>query len=740
MRDERHIVRMMDHFVHRSHLCIVFEVLNINLYELLRQNNFRGLSISLVRVFLRQLLAALSVLRSANVIHCDLKPENILIKSLDTGEIKLIDFGSACFQNRTVYQYIQSRFYRSPEVVLGASYGMPIDMWSLGCVAAELFLGLPLFPGASEYNLLSRICETLGTPPAGMISKASNSHKFFQRTDENAGIDGASNASYRLMTLDEYERRTGKKTPVGKKYFKHTKLADIIQSVGFSSSLTDEQIAKERTQRSALLDFLQGLLQADPNDRWTPDQALQHPLITEAPFTGSWTPPPVEDATKKATKEEQSQREQAAARAAADVSRKAKEAKAAAAVKAAQPPTPPQPQPEPATPDLVQAGFQQPQSGAATSGGLAAALASAPEGGDAGAQMQLQQQQLQQQQQQWSAVAAANVAAAAAAQDAAAAAVGIPVQGTYQNMPMGTPADRSQAFVSSWSAGGTFPYGMSPHAMNSAALHPLHFGQSPPTAQMSQVGFAAGMQNPAAAAAAAAAVQLPTLQGGGVPGSPMAMGTPQGLASQTQQRAGQGGQQPGAGGIPQGFQGFHPGASFQGPQSMPHNARVAGGWVLRPPSPRSSRLVSTSRARSSPRLPPASCRGVPVVVHPGSRSQTRGFRIHTVEEDGAESDDMDTRCRREWSKLEEILRHGRQEAEQRGFQRSERVGSKLLRRAVVDGEAALSTPHRRRSSAMSIPGTGGFGTAGRTEGWRVSESDAQRCPPDGRWIQPSAAG
>ena len=731
-RDERHIVRMMDHFVHRSHLCIVFEVLNINLYELLRQNNFRGLSMSLVRVFLRQLLAALSVLRSANVIHCDLKPENILIKSLDTGEIKLIDFGSACFQNRTVYQYIQSRFYRSPEVVLGAPYGMPIDMWSLGCVAAELFLGLPLFPGASEYNLLSRICETLGTPPAGMISKASNSHKFFQRTDENAGIDGASNASYRLMTLDEYERRTGKKTPVGKKYFKHTKLADIIQSVGFSSGLTDEQIAKERTQRSALLDFLQGLLQADPNDRWTPDQALQHPLITEAPFTGSWTPPPVEDATKKATKEEQSQREQAAARAAADVSRKAKDAKAAAAAKAAQPPTPPQPQPEPATPDLVQAGFQQPQSGAATSGGLAAALASAPEGGDAVAQMQLQQQQLQQQQQQWSAVAAANVAAAAAAQAAAAAAVGIPVQGTYQNMPVGTPADRSQAFVSSWSAGGTFPYGMSPHAMNSAALHPLHFGQSPPTAQMSHMGFAAGMQNPAAAAAAAAAVQLPTLQGGGVPSSPMAMGTPQGLAYQMQQRAGQGGQQPGAGGIPQGFQGFHPGATFQGPQSMPHNARAAGGMGPPPPKPAQQQVgfnipgaqQSTPPARGKP--PAAS----PSSFTPGSLSQTRGFRIHTVEEDGAESDDMDMDgAGGSGPNSRRSSGMGARKRSNEAFNDPSEWDPNFSDELLLDGEggaqhAAPPTAAAQGSSAMSIPVTGGFGDGGANGGFGGFQSQS----------------
>ena len=130
-RDEHHIVRLIDHFVHRQHLCLCFELLNVNLYELLRQNNFRGVSLGLVRVFMTQLLDALCVLREANVIHCDIKPENILIKSLETGEIKLIDFGSACFQNRTVYQYIQSRFYRSPEVLLGAPYGMPIDMWSL---------------------------------------------------------------------------------------------------------------------------------------------------------------------------------------------------------------------------------------------------------------------------------------------------------------------------------------------------------------------------------------------------------------------------------------------------------------------------------------------------------------------------------------------------------------------------------------------------------------------------------
>ena len=68
-----------------------------------------------------QILDALSVLCESNIIHCDLKPENVLLKGLDSGDIKVIDFGSACFENRTMYSYIQSRFYRSPEVCPGVS-------------------------------------------------------------------------------------------------------------------------------------------------------------------------------------------------------------------------------------------------------------------------------------------------------------------------------------------------------------------------------------------------------------------------------------------------------------------------------------------------------------------------------------------------------------------------------------------------------------------------------------------
>ena len=134
--DDHHLLRLKDTFIHRQHLCLVFELLSVNLYELIKQNQFRGLSTTLVRVFAQQLLTGLSLLHKARLIHCDLKPENILLKkcvpfllqwqrdpnildSLESPIIKIIDFGSACDERQTVYTYIQSRFYRSPEVLLG---------------------------------------------------------------------------------------------------------------------------------------------------------------------------------------------------------------------------------------------------------------------------------------------------------------------------------------------------------------------------------------------------------------------------------------------------------------------------------------------------------------------------------------------------------------------------------------------------------------------------------------------
>jgi len=138
--DSVNIVRLLDSFVWHNHTCIVFEHLSYNLYELLRNTSFRGVSLNLIRKFTRQLLTALAFLKRLPdpIIHCDLKPENILLRNSKRSAIKLIDFGSSCPSNKRTYAYIQSRFYRSPEVLMGLPYTTAIDVWSLGCILAEM--------------------------------------------------------------------------------------------------------------------------------------------------------------------------------------------------------------------------------------------------------------------------------------------------------------------------------------------------------------------------------------------------------------------------------------------------------------------------------------------------------------------------------------------------------------------------------------------------------------------------
>jgi serine/threonine protein kinase len=87
------------------------------------------------------MLTALAKLHELHIIHCDLKPENILIKSYSNKIIKIIDVGSSIFFHDEPQFYVQTRSYRAPEVILGCPYTEKIDIWSIGCIVAELFTG-----------------------------------------------------------------------------------------------------------------------------------------------------------------------------------------------------------------------------------------------------------------------------------------------------------------------------------------------------------------------------------------------------------------------------------------------------------------------------------------------------------------------------------------------------------------------------------------------------------------------
>merc|ERR1719310_2098719 len=132
------------------------------------------MAVTVIAQIAKQLSEALVFLKSRRIMHCDLKPDNVLFLSEDPQDIKicLIDFGTSCFAGGELYMYVQTRYYRAPSVILGLPYDVEVDMWSLGCLLAELHMARPLFPGDNEVDQLLRITEMLGSPPMTLVSES----------------------------------------------------------------------------------------------------------------------------------------------------------------------------------------------------------------------------------------------------------------------------------------------------------------------------------------------------------------------------------------------------------------------------------------------------------------------------------------------------------------------------------------------------------------------------------------
>ncbi|KAK5896242.1 hypothetical protein CgunFtcFv8_009863 [Champsocephalus gunnari] len=252
------VIHMLENFTFRSHICMTFELLSMNLYELIKKNKFQGFSLPLVRKFAHSILQCLDALHKNRIIHCDLKPENILLKQQGRSGIKVIDFGSSCYEHQRVYTYIQSRFYRAPEVILGSRYGMPIDMWSLGCILSELLTGYPLLPGEDESDQLSCIMELLGMPAQKLLD-ASKRAKNFVSSKGFPRYCTVTTLPDGTAVLNAGRSRRGKVrgTPGSKEF-------------GTALKGCDDPL---------FLDFLKQCLEWDPALRMTPSQALRHPWL-----------------------------------------------------------------------------------------------------------------------------------------------------------------------------------------------------------------------------------------------------------------------------------------------------------------------------------------------------------------------------------------------------------------------------------------------------------------------------
>ncbi|KAG7574319.1 Protein kinase-like domain superfamily [Arabidopsis suecica] len=250
--DEHHILRLYDYFYHQEHLFIVCELLRANLYEFQKFNQESGgepyFNLSRLQVITRQCLDALVFLHGLGIIHCDLKPENILIKSYKRCAVKIIDLGSSCFRSDNLCLYVQSRSYRAPEVILGLPYDEKIDLWSLGCILAELCSGEVLFPNEAVAMILARIVAVLGPIETEMLEKGQETHKYFTK-------------EYDLYHLNEESNE--------------------IEYIITEESCLEEQL---HVSDELFLDFVRSLLEINPLRRPTALEALNHPWLSSSSY------------------------------------------------------------------------------------------------------------------------------------------------------------------------------------------------------------------------------------------------------------------------------------------------------------------------------------------------------------------------------------------------------------------------------------------------------------------------
>ena len=256
--NEHHCLTISDFFYWKEHLIIVTELLLDNLYEFSKfnRNPANGqtpyFTLGHLQRITKQLCEGLAFIHSHGLIHADLKPENILFQSYSRCEVKIIDFGSCCFVTDRLSTYVQSRCYRAPEVLLGTlPYDQKVDLWSLGCILAELWTGTVVFLNDSSQSLLARIIGILGPLPPWMLQQGKNVPSMFigEACDLFIELDapGVVAGKGRLLQL-----LVPKKTSL------------------YQRMRVDDEI---------FLDFLIKCLQVDPHFRLTASGALEHPWL-----------------------------------------------------------------------------------------------------------------------------------------------------------------------------------------------------------------------------------------------------------------------------------------------------------------------------------------------------------------------------------------------------------------------------------------------------------------------------
>lgn len=262
-----HIVRMLESFDYRGHLCLVFEPLHMNMKEV--ANKFgKGVGISLdgVRMYARQMFLALHQLSKLGIVHADIKLHNMLC---DEGwqTLKLCDFGSAfrlTDQDNVPAPYLVSRFYRAPEIMLGLEHSPKLDIWSVGCCLYELYTGKLLFDGVDNNDMLWQHMQLRGPFPNKMIRR-------HIRASVPLEMEPHFTDDLRFVK-HELDPVTSKPTRRYVSVLRPTK--DMGRLLAASSGHDSD-----RRQVGLLRDLLDSIFVLDPAKRIDVSAALRHPFI-----------------------------------------------------------------------------------------------------------------------------------------------------------------------------------------------------------------------------------------------------------------------------------------------------------------------------------------------------------------------------------------------------------------------------------------------------------------------------
>jgi len=221
-------------------LYLVFDYMEADLFNVIRANILQDIHKKFITF---QILKALKFIHSGDMIHRDLKPSNIFINS--DCHVKLGDFGLArTVEHNTrmggiVTNYVATRWYRAPEMILSAQrYGKPIDMWSLGCILYEMYVGTPLLPGKSTTDMIKLMFNVTGFPDKKEYAEVQK--------------DCLTEVSYNEILQEKTKKKKS--------------LAQTL------SNYTNDKLA---------IDLILKLLQFNPKKRLTAEQALEHPYVAD---------------------------------------------------------------------------------------------------------------------------------------------------------------------------------------------------------------------------------------------------------------------------------------------------------------------------------------------------------------------------------------------------------------------------------------------------------------------------